>query len=92
MYPLECLHSSSEAGALGVGYAARQLIAEGVIHVWLEAFFGLSRLSADTQILDVLYLATAIRKYLLDLFIQARLSARSNNNYPAGSLDTQLAS
>ncbi|OEH78978.1 putative bromodomain-containing protein [Cyclospora cayetanensis] len=69
--PLDCLHSVSESGVMGVGYAARALIAEAIAHLWLEAFLPLNRLTDEKDLLGCLYIATLIRKLLVDAFIQA---------------------
>ena len=68
--PLECLLSAAEATASSAGFPSRLLLAEAVIHLWLEDLYPTHRLTTEADLFSCLYTATLIRKLLLDLFIQ----------------------
>ncbi|CDJ41483.1 bromodomain-containing protein, putative [Eimeria tenella] len=71
--PLECLHSSLECKSLGL--SSRLLQAESICHLWLEAFYPLSRLTAEAELLGCMYTSTMLRKLLVDLFIEANFGS-----------------
>ena len=70
--PLECLLTAAEAAASSAAPPSRLLLAEAVIHLWMECFYPTHRLATEKDIFSCLYTSTLIRKLLLDLFIQVQ--------------------